>query len=358
MPSVIIFLIAIYGVIQYWYIVVPLIVIILWLWARARKAKVKEQQDLYTSSYQSYSRTSYSSSLSASYSSHYSFNSDGRRINGHAVQNSDELSRWGILKGYAEGLERHLHELEDMIVSPTSLDAKERLAEWHEYYSKYRAVCLENGIWNSFVNDHAPFTASSAQLRLEETAKSEIQRKFEQAEAARAAVKPYQDEILRYIYVQYKRTADRYTMLNDIAGRMGIEYNALMKIYKQMVKGRLLSEKKVNNRYQVKKARRSASRRKLPPSVYIPENYDRVDKRMLYKIEYTVAQPENVNAVDNTCEFVSKSSGERYCTSLQKCTCPAYSSPKYPCKHMVALAIYQGYYHPPVTFNWAYPKRT
>ena len=53
----------------------------------------------------------------------------------------------------------------------------------------------------------------------------------------------------------------------------------------------------------------------------------------------------NVDNEKNTAEYISVSRGDHYYTSLEKCTCPAYSK-SYPCKHMVALANYLGYYKP------------
>ena len=42
--------------------------------------------------------------------------------------------------------------------------------------------------------------------------------------------------------------------------------------------------------------------------------------------------------------FTSKTSGERYTTSLERCTCPAFYK-GYACKHMLALAMHLGYYN-------------
>ena len=60
---------------------------------------------------------------------------------------------------------------------------------------------------------------------------------------------------------------------------------------------------------------------------------------------YVVYCPVSYEKLEDngTCFFTSKSSGERYATSLERCSCPAYCK-GYACKHMLALALRLGYF--------------
>ena len=178
--------------------------------------------------------------------------------------------------------------------------------------------------------------------------------KYEAGEVARqqhAANGKYRDAILHYIASMPGHIAKRAEMLRVVSKQEGISQDQLTKIYKGMVKGRIVSEKKNGNRYEVKKSpkkTKKAKEIKLPMSVYIPENYAKVSRKTVFKVEYTVGAAENIDRVNNTGEFISKASGEKYYTSLERCTCMAYKGEKDPCKHMVALAIQLGYYR---TYN-------
>lgn len=80
----------------------------------------------------------------------------------------------------------------------------------------------------------------------------------------------------------------------------------------------------------------------LPASHFDGSLFSTVDPKTFYKVQYTVSTPQEVDRERNTCIFYSKSTGEKYHTSLEQCTCPAFSG-QYACKHMVALALYLGY---------------
>ena len=89
----------------------------------------------------------------------------------------------------------------------------------------------------------------------------------------------------------------------------------------------------------------SGDLRYIDASVYHPELYNDLWHQIVNKAELTVGTPENLNREKNTCTFTSLTDGSVYSTSLEKCTCPAFGG-KEPCKHMVKLAMFLGYYHP------------
>ena len=67
-----------------------------------------------------------------------------------------------------------------------------------------------------------------------------------------------------------------------------------------------------------------------------PDIYTNIRKSDIYKVDYTVAELEDLDRTNGTCFFTSKSSGERYATSLERCSCPAYCK-GYACKHMLVI---------------------
>lgn len=282
---------------------------------------------------------------------------DGRRLNGKRLTSNEDWDRWWTLKGFADGIARHLDELEKRIDLPTSENAKELLDEWFEYYNKYRTVCLDIGAWNEYVGDRKAFTANAAQMSREEMIKKSVTERYTASEAVRReyleAEKKndvYRNAIMKYLEAQPYHKATRHIMIRFVASECNISVESLYPIYRKMIKDGVLTQKKdESGHYEVRKARSRSkidARTTLPPSTYISGNYAKVDRRTIYKVEYTVDSPLNVDRERNTCEFISKSSGERYFTSLEKCTCPVFYSKLHPCKHMVALAISLGYYDP------------
>ena len=81
----------------------------------------------------------------------------------------------------------------------------------------------------------------------------------------------------------------------------------------------------------------------MPSSTFKYEKYANVRKKDIYRVEYSVGIPEELDTEKNTCYFTSKASGKRYATSLEQCTCPAFVK-GYRCKHMLALAMHLGYF--------------
>ena len=282
---------------------------------------------------------------------------DGKRIFGHPPKTKDEWDRWWVNKGLAEGYYRHLEELEKRIDSVKEDTPASVLTEWFDYYQKYRDHCYEFGIWNQIVNDRKAFIASPSQREAECRAKEQIRRRYETAEIQRVARRTqeeteviFQNAMLDYIARQPGHTVQRSHMLKVVSKQQNIPRDALLKIYGKMVTKHILSEKKVDGRYFVKKARKRAEKKEepvlLPKSRYYPSNYSEVSKRTYYKALDTVNPPINIDYNDSKCEFVSMSSGQTYYTSLEKCTCPAYQDASHPCKHMLAFAIKLGYFNP------------
>lgn len=279
---------------------------------------------------------------------------DGRRLFGSKLYSRDDWDRWNVLKGFSYGIYAHLKDLEKGIESEKTTNAAEMLEEWFAYYQKYRTLCLNIGCWNECIGDKKPFTASSSQLQKEKKLKEDMQLRYEAVNNYRKSyweheqsLEQYREAIKSYILSQPYHVARRTDMLKHISAETGMPYKELSAICSKMIKDGILSQKKNGNRYEIKIARKKPQKKPpvLPPSNYYPGNYVNVTRHTLYKVDYTVGRPINVDKTKNTCEFISESTGEKYYTSLEKCTCSAFSRPVDPCKHMVALAIHLGYYN-------------
>lgn len=286
----------------------------------------------------------------------------GKKIDGHAVVSDDDWKRWWTKKWFTDRIFEHLSELEKIFESGEVSEekAKSALDDWFSYYEKYRTVCLECGIWNMLVEPNTPFVGNEDQLKIEDLLKKENVNRFRIASKYRDEHKKYTDRveecgnyILAHLDECPDKSAPRTAMIRKIAEQTNADARDVKKMYYQLIDDGMISEEMRGNRYYAKKTSRKTPRPpklekvfKLPPSVYDPACYAKVEKEMLYKVEYTVGKPINVDRETNTCEFISESNGERYYTSLSKCTCSSYRSPLSPCKHMIALAIELGYYDP------------
>jgi hypothetical protein len=160
-------------------------------------------------------------------------------------------------------------------------------------------------------------------------------------------------EILSYIDSKPNKTAVRYIMVDKLSSGDKNKKSNYSQVCKAMIKeGVLCEDKTSSNKVIVKKKRKPRKNtfetmsKEQCPSVYYPKFYALTSAQQEYKVLYTVAEPQCLDSINNTCEFISESRGVKYYTSLEKCSCPAFhSSNVSPCKHMIALANKLGYYH-------------
>lgn len=265
--------------------------------------------------------------------------------------------------------------------------------EWLSYYNRYRQLCIECHLWNEQIDEKVPFMPSDTQIAKELA----LYRKFEQlyndakiSLAARvqapmridaeqelkfAAFRDMMDDIYAYLDAQRGHFAIRYMMLHDLSRDNKKSKDKYAKLCADMVSYGMLAEskndsgyyviKKISNRQSsadseihdgTKKFESTANSQipentlkcELPPSKYNKSFYASLSDSDGYRAKYTVGTPESLNKTTNNCEFTSTSCGIRYQTSLERCTCPAFSrNQAIPCKHMIALAAYLGYYKLP-----------
>ena len=237
-----------------------------------------------------------------------------RYIDGHRVNCADDMARWYVKKGFGEGLERRIGEIECELEKLNSDGGNELLTEWDERYATYRKLCMEIGMWNWVIGDHATFVPTAAQLEMEQKRREAV-------------------------VDLYHKWQERLTDKRE---------KHVQSIYRRLLKSEIIGEKKTDNdeietRIIIRRNQQVKRLPTLPASTYHAEIYANVCIKDIYKVDYTVSAPEKLDREKNVCFFTSKTSGERYATSLERCTCPSFCK-GYACKHMLALAIYLGYY--------------
>ena len=204
-------------------------------------------------------------------------------------------------------------------------------------------------MWNDLLNDHTPYIPTMAQLRQEKILYQRIENVYRECLEERKLYNQYRDQILSYLLTQPEHKVIRKKLFRHFDQNDEGKNKQFAKLFRQLVKNKVLSYRQnKDGKYYVRKSptrkQKSKETLSLPASNYVSWQYEHVDKKTLYKVEYTVDPPQNVDRNTNTCTFISRSSGEKYYTSLNECTCPVYNaSEKHACKHMLALAIYLGY---------------
>ena len=267
-----------------------------------------------------------------------------RYIDGHRVNSADDMAKWYVKKGFGEGLERRLCEIEHELEKLNSDGGNELLKEWNERYATYRNLCIETGMWNWVIGDSSTFIPTAAQLEMEKKRRESIIDLYHQ----------WQERLLdNRVVLSYLEKAPRKhclkkTLIKELAADDPEKKKQIQVIYRRLLKAEIIGEKN-NEKGEIETRiiiRRKTIQKKLPAqpsSTYHPDIYINIRMSDVYKVDYTVAEPEDLDRNNGTCFFTSKSSGERYATSLERCSCPAYCK-GYACKHMLALALRLGYF--------------
>ena len=155
--------------------------------------------------------------------------------------------------------------------------------------------------------------------------------------------------LLDYLEKCPRKHAPKNQIIKDLSEGDTEKKKKVMVIYRRLKTAEVIAEKQaddgtIETRIVVRRKKPDKPLKPLPPSVYHPEYYKLITKSDVYKADYSVNPPEDLDRTANICQFISKTSGEVYRTSLEKCTCPAYCK-GYACKHMLALAMNLGYFN-------------
>lgn len=268
-----------------------------------------------------------------------------RYIDGHKVNCADDMTRWYVMKGLGEGLERRIHEIESKLERLNSDGGNELLAEWDERYAAYRKLCMEIGMWNWLIGDRSTFVPTAGQLEMEKKRREivvDLYHKWQERLMDNQVV-------LEYLEKCPRKHCLRKDLIHDLSENDSERKKQIQSIYRRLLNSEIIGEKKkddgmIETRLIVRKNQPTKKQPILPASIYHPEIYANICIKDIYKVEYTVSAPEELDTEKNMCFFTSKTSGERYTTSLERCTCPAFYK-GYACKHMLALAMHLGYYN-------------
>lgn len=267
-----------------------------------------------------------------------------RYINGHRVNSADDMAKWYVKKGFGEGLERRLCEIERELEKLNSDGGNELLKEWDERYATYRKLCIETGMWNWIIGDRATFIPTITQLEMEKKRRENVDVLYHQWQERLLD----NQVVLNYLDKAPRKHCLKKTLIKELATDDPEKKKQIQTIYRRLLKAEIIGEKS-NEKGEIETrliVRRKAIKKELsaqPASTYHPDTFANIRMSDIYKVDYTVAEPEDLNKTNGTCFFTSKSSGERYATSLERCSCPAYCK-GYACKHMLALAMQLGYF--------------
>ena len=155
--------------------------------------------------------------------------------------------------------------------------------------------------------------------------------------------------VLSYLEKAPRKHCLKKTLIKELAADDPEKKKQVQTIYRRLLKAEIIGEKnndkgEIETRIIIHRKTRQKKLSAQPAAAYHPGIYTNIRKSDIYKVDYTVAEPEDLDRTYGTCFFTSKSSGERYATSLERCSCPAYCK-GYACKHMLALAMRLGYFN-------------
>ncbi len=271
-----------------------------------------------------------------------------RYIDGHLIQNADDMEKWNVLRGHQMALERRLYDIEYLLKKEDTDNGDALYREWLMRYDRYRTICISTGMWNWVVGDRKTFVPTSEQIAAEDRKKKETEQLFQSWKLAHDIYAKRRDGIIRYLESSPRKHAIKSRLVQDLSCGNAAERKELFKVYKKLKAQGVIGDKEI--RSGVVETRIIIHRKKpdtteqVTPSAYFHSKYMNIPKRDYYKTVYTVGSPENVDKVKNTCSFTSLTDGTKYYTSLEKCSCPAYERDGR-CKHMIKLALHLGYLH-------------
>lgn len=281
-----------------------------------------------------------------------------RYIDGVPIKTTADFDRWRVINGHAMSMCDHLRSLQYQFTSKTDTHSTEHYEEWKQYYQKYRELIVRHRLWNMCIGEHEPFIQSEAQLAEEKRFLSDLDKQYNEALIDQESYidelyhkNLLEQEIIKYLQSCPRKNANKTEMIKKLAGGDSDKRKALQRAYTSLLRKNIIGEKKDDNgqiiaRFIVRRKKTETDTNsipELPASTYHPEQYKDLWKQIINKAELTVGIPEKVDRQKNTCQFKSLTNGSIYYTSLEQCTCPAFGG-KEPCKHMVKLAMYLGYY--------------
>ena len=135
--------------------------------------------------------------------------------------------------------------------------------------------------------------------------------------------------IIDYLERAPRKHSPKNALISDLSGPDEQNKKTIQNAYRRLLKAGILGEKNNDNgtietRIIVRRSNAATKLPTLPPSTYQADIYANICRNDIYKVDYTVGPPEEIDRINNTRCFTSKSSGKKYATSLERCSCPAF----------------------------------
>ena len=135
--------------------------------------------------------------------------------------------------------------------------------------------------------------------------------------------------IIDYLERAPRKHSPKNALISDLSGSDEQNKKTIQNAYRRLLKAGILGEKNNDNgtietRIIVRRSNAATKLPTLPPSTYQVDIYANICRNDIYKVDYTVGPPEEIDRINNTRCFTSKSSGKKYATSLERCSCPAF----------------------------------
>lgn len=292
------------------------------------------------------------------------YTTDPRYIYGKPVKTEEDLDRWYVILNFSRNIRDHLVVLENQFTSAKDFQAAEHFAEWKDFYQKYRKLIVRHRMYNSYIGVNEPFVETTEQLHREKSFLEKIEKEYHAADLDREIYiselyDEYvcKDEIINHLKNCNRKSCYKADLLKEISVGNPERRKQIKKAYSVLLREAIIGEKldengKTVTRFIVRRSKaemnvekESSTTTELAASSYDAGLYAGVSRYTILKVEETVGEPQHVDRIKNTCQFVSLSTRNKYQTSLQECTCRAFSQGiPVPCKHMIKLAMHLGYY--------------
>ena len=197
-----------------------------------------------------------------------------RYIDGHRCSTADDMARWYVKKGFGEGLERRLLEIENELRNLNTDAGDSLFHEWNERYDIYRSLCMEIGMYNWFIGDHTRFIPTKEQREAEEARKDLVAALYQEWQ------KRMQENrvIIDYLEKAPRKHSPKNALISDLSGSDEQNKKTIQNAYRRLLKAGILGEKNNDNgtietRIIVRRSNAATKLPTLPPSTYQADIY-------------------------------------------------------------------------------------
>ena len=165
-------------------------------------------------------------------------------------------------------------------------------------------------MYNWFIGDHTRFIPTKEQIELEEARKKSVATLYQKWQKRMRENRV----IIDYLERAPRKHSSKNALISDLSGSDEQNKKTIQNAYRRLLKAGILGEKNDNGtietRIIVRRSNAATKLPTLPPSTYQADIYANIRRNDIYKVDYTVGPPEEIDRINNTCCFTSKSSGK------------------------------------------------